>query len=484
MKKILLLFSMIVVFGLIGCTSQTDTTQTTAMVTTNPMTDYINDMTNPFCIGLFVTQDLTTSIGINFEMPENTDAYVEYAVSGSNHYIREKASKKVRQFGEESVYLYELIIDELTPNTVYEYRVANKENTLQSDYYYFKTQNPLDDEHTMMFLADPQSTADIGYMAYAYAIMSVWDYAQTDVDLVMLPGDIVADRDVRTQWNMFFKYSSMFSVNIPIAATTGNHEIPNIIGSYLNATEFDGYMNLPNNGPNYVVFDEIAGDARYPNFDTGKTYSFDYGAAHVTVINTETLCDGTISCANYDVDNAEILVNWLTNDLSQTNKTWKIVMLHRGPYGLSYDTENVRQLLVPVFEEQGVDLVLAGHEHKYSRAVYWNGDLVNFQRANDYTHGTLSLIASSVNNFHFNNYSTSLGITYLTANTSATKFYSEDVASNIDVNYAFTDEYPVIPLITVSESGIRVVSYAVEKSSGLSIIPNEVFVLEEFTIIS
>ncbi len=484
MKKILLLFSIIVVFALIGCSNQTETTKTNVMATTNAMTNYVNEMRNPYRIGLFVTQDLTTSIGINFEMPENTDAYVEYAVNGSNQFKREKASKKVRQVGESTVYLYELVMDELSSDTVYQYRVVNQDNTIKSDYYQFKTQNPLDQEHTMMFLADPQSTADIGYMAYAYAILSVLDYAQPDIDLVMLPGDIVSNRDVRTQWNMFYRYSSMFSFSIPMAVTTGNHEIPNIIGSYLSATEFDGYMNLPSNGPNYNPFDEIAGDARYPNFDTGKTYSFDYGAAHITVINTETLCDGTISCTNYDVENADILLDWLETDLSQTDKTWKIVMLHRGPYGLTYDTDNVSDLLVPVFEEQGVDLVLAGHEHKYSRAVYWNDQLVNFQRANDYTHGTLSLIQSSTNDYHFNNYQSSLGVSYLTANTAATKFYGDDVSSGIDVNYAFTDEYPVIPIITVSESSIHVVSYAVEKASGLSIIPEGVFVLEEFRIIN
>jgi hypothetical protein len=333
-----------------------------------------------------------------------------------------------------------------------------------------------------MYLADPQETAEIGYMAYAYSILSVLEYSEAQIDLALFPGDVVNDSDIRSQWNLFFKYSSMFCTRIPLAIAMGNHEMPSLDDPLVNETEFDGYLNLPNNGPTYDSFNAVFGDLREGDFDNGKTYSFDYGAAHIVVINTEVYCDATTTCAYNDIDNVEILHNWIRNDLDNSDKEWNIVLLHRGPYSLSYNTYQVRNLLVPVLEECGVDLVLAGHDHQYSRAIYFEGDLIPFAESNDYTLGTISLIETSYPKMNFNNYSSSLGITYLTSNTSGTKFYGGDKSSQIDVNYAFKDEYPVIPIITITDTEINVVSYVVIKESAFSIFPEEISILEEFTI--
>ena len=109
--------------------------------------------------------------------------------------------------------------------------------------------------------------------------------------------------------------------------------------------------------------------------------------------------------------------------------------------------------------------------------------MVAFARADDtYLYGTMSLIPSDSANLDFNSYSSSVGVTYLTSNTTATKFYGGSKSSGIQVNYAFVEEFPVIPMITVTEDEIRVISYAVEKDSALSIVPIGVFILEEFTI--
>lgn len=484
MRKILIFSIFALAILLTACAAEISTSETLeATVTTGRFNTYINNLKNKYNIALFVTEDMTTSIGINFELPKDQNGYVEYCEYGDNQYVRAKASKKIRQLSEDTVYLYEYVIGDLTPGTTYEYRITNEDYSEVSAYYRFKTISEDQDSYSFMFLADPQENAETGYMTYAYSVTSVLDFAQKDIQLVMFPGDLVNNHNIRSQWNMFFRYSSVFSFNLPIASAIGNHEAPDINGSYLNSVEFDGYMNLPNNGPVYGTFDELAGDARISTFDKGKTYSFDYGFAHIVVIDSEIYCDGTLSCLNYDVSNATLLNNWIRNDLNNSDKEWKIVLLHRGPYGASYDTENVRSSLVPILEECEVDLVLTGHEHQYSRAVYWQNRMVPFSISNDYLYGTISLSNSLPVNSNFNNYSSTLGITYLTSNTSGTKFYGDNMSSGIQLNYIFEGEFPVIPIITIYENKIEVVSYAVSKESGLTIVPEIVFILDEFQIV-
>ena len=491
MKKILIIIGFMLVIGLSACvvdtttemttiqssTVITTTTSNTTTVTTETTTissdvtttettepvsttiaEYIVSLSNPYNIGLFVTEDLSTSMGINFEMPTSTAAFVEYSVSGEDNFTRLEATQKLRYFKDKEVYLYEAVMDNLDPGTTYEYRVVNNDGTETSDFHEFTTINNNDESHTIMYLADPQENAEFGYMAYAFGIYYTMEFSQTDFDLVMSPGDLVQDNDVRSEWNWFFQYSSLFTFNKPLAATLGNHEMTVLNHEYVNSLEFDGYLNLPNNGPTYNDFDELFDDQRASNFDDGKTYSFDIGEAHIVVIDTEVYCDGSTTCTLYDHENAEILNQWVRDDLANSTSTWNIVMLHRGPYSLSYNTVSVRDNLVPIFDEYNVDLVLAGHDHQYSRAIYQDNTMITFARSNDYTHGTVTIIPEDPANLDLNNYSSSLGVTYLTPNTTSTKFYGGEKSSGIEVNYAFVDEFPVFPMIKITEKEIHVVS--------------------------
>ena len=82
----------------------------------------------------------------------------------------------------------------------------------------------------------------------------------------------------------------------------------------------------------------------------------------------------------------------------------------------------------------------------------------------------------------FNNYSSSNGVTYLTPNTTSTKFYGGVKSSGIEVNYGFLESYPVIPFVTITEDSIVVTSYVMVKDSAFAIQVQRVEILEEFTI--
>ncbi|MFH1393860.1 MAG: metallophosphoesterase family protein [Candidatus Micrarchaeota archaeon] len=97
-------------------------------------------------------------------------------------------------------------------------------------------------------------------------------------------------------------------------------------------------------------------------------YSFDYGPLHVTVIDQYT--------ANYSNGSAQY--DWIVDDIRGTDRPWKVVMFHQpgySAYGIPGpnvyphdDNEVVQQDLHPVFLENGVKVVVQGHNHYYARA--------------------------------------------------------------------------------------------------------------------
>ena len=66
---------------------------------------------------------------------------------------------------------------------------------------------------------------------------------------------------------------------------------------------------------------------------------------------------------------------WLETTLATTDAVWRIVALHHPPYSAGWhgSSENVRRALEPLFNQYGVQLVLAGHDHDYQRSEPING---------------------------------------------------------------------------------------------------------------
>ena len=60
---------------------------------------------------------------------------------------------------------------------------------------------------------------------------------------------------------------------------------------------------------------------------------------------------------------------WLDNVLASNPKTWTIVTFHHPIYSSSDRKKNkeLRKKWKPILEKHGVDLVLQGHDHRYSR---------------------------------------------------------------------------------------------------------------------
>lgn len=134
----------------------------------------------------------------------------------------------------------------------------------------------------------------------------------------------------------------------PMYPSIGNHD-----NEINNAAPYRDVFALPTHGAT-AAFPEHA--RRY--------YSFDYGPAHVVVLDTELAFQNTTR--------RQAQMDWLERDLAATQQPWKIAVFHRSPYsagGEHGSDMTVRSVLGPIFDRHKVALVFSGHEHDYERTI-------------------------------------------------------------------------------------------------------------------
>jgi 3',5'-cyclic AMP phosphodiesterase CpdA len=75
------------------------------------------------------------------------------------------------------------------------------------------------------------------------------------------------------------------------------------------------------------------------------------------------------------------MVRWLRHDLTANNKPWIIAFWHHPPYSKGHhDSDDLkdsggrmawmRETIVPILDEAGVDIVFTGHSHSYERSKF------------------------------------------------------------------------------------------------------------------
>jgi predicted phosphodiesterase len=105
---------------------------------------------------------------------------------------------------------------------------------------------------------------------------------------------------------------------------------------------------------------------------TPEYYSFDRGAAHFLILNTET-----------DFSRESRQYKFAVSDLANTKKKWKIAVFHKPAYAQGGDwfgePNPTRALADAVLSPGGVQLVFSGHMHYYQH---------------NYAHGTHYLVVS------------------------------------------------------------------------------------------
>lgn len=226
----------------------------------------------------------------------------------------------------------------LTPGKKYSYRVGNAKYGWWSEPGTI-TAPENDKAFTFINITDPQAQRESHYETLG-SVMESATALYPDAEFVVSNGDQVDLGTHSKQWNYFFRSSPSFR-SLPIMPATGNHEKK---GEVLKTN-----FRLPG----------------VPKQDetTGTYYSYDYGNVHFTVLNTNDMEDKKLGQEQLD---------WMKKDIKASTARWKIVVLHKALYanGIYYkdkETENLRNQLSALLPYLGVDLVLQGHNHVYTR---------------------------------------------------------------------------------------------------------------------
>lgn len=203
-------------------------------------------------------------------------------------------------------------------------------------------------------------------------------------DYVVVPGDIVYDSGRIHEYDKRFwpiynqdkldASGAPIMRSIPFVAAVGNHDADSRdLDQKPDALAYHIFWEQPLNGPLGVEGGPFVPELKGSTVNkeaflkaAGKTYprmtnfSFNYGNAHWTVLDSDTYVDWT---------NKE-LQDWVKKDLEDAkNATWRFVLYHHP--GIQSSREHFEQqqmrLLSPSFEAGKVDVVFNGHVHNYQR---------------------------------------------------------------------------------------------------------------------
>jgi hypothetical protein len=295
--------------------------------------------------GPFVANASTNSIQVVWRTPMAADSTVDF---GTDQMMGAHISDSALTTN------HVLTLTGLLAGTEYFYRVRSTAGTTTavSPVFSFRTLKPSGD-FTFLVTGDSEDGS-----ARKYQIARLMD--QTQADLVFHCGDHMyynfqlGREDYRTLSVFGPKMRS-----VPFYFSMGNHDI--------NPTSFDQpflqTFCLPTN----------------PVTGTSHFYSFDQGDAHFAVLFLPWLTD-VPELRPYQLTNGSPQYSWLTNDLATSTKPWKFLFMHipfanSGHHSLDDDNNNgivdhveLQQMLLPIAQRYGVQVVFSGHEHDYERS--------------------------------------------------------------------------------------------------------------------
>ncbi len=182
-------------------------------------------------------------------------------------------------------------------------------------------------------------------------------------DLWLILGDIAynSGKDAEYQGAIFQVYDTMLRKSV-LWPALGNHDA----GSANSAIEHGVY---------YDIFTMPSmGQAGGVMSGTEAFYSFDYANIHFLCIDS--------SDSSWSKDGT--MLKWMERDLQANRQDWLIAFCHHPPYTRgNHDSDNdrdsdarmriMRERVLPLLENFGLDLLLCGHSHSYERSFLVDG---------------------------------------------------------------------------------------------------------------
>jgi hypothetical protein len=258
------------------------------------------------------------------------------------------------------------LLEDFDANSQYSYRVLGADGAASPTYTFKTSAFGIGKGFTFAAFGDPQIGAESGNNRESISADMKEDAAgwvdtlnvlQADaandglpLELLTSTGDQIETANVESQWDAWFQPEQLRS--IPYAAAIGNHDSSDLGYRY--------HFALPNN------------DVATPELQTGAggDYWYTYKGVVCVVINSNAQST-TKNPAHIDFVRKAVEAN--------PSAKWKVVSYHHAiysPASHANDTDAVgrRPAFTQGFSDRGINLVLQGHDHSYSRSyVLRNG---------------------------------------------------------------------------------------------------------------
>jgi len=294
-------------------------------------------------LNLTTTPDKSTALTFRFYDKVDT-AYVHYLENADDVKLHKRGDSLIvipeivftDTTEEVAQYACSAIMKDLKANTNYTYRVGDGDNW--SPWYTFTTAKKGKHDFSMIYLGDPQW----GYKTYLPRLYDEAVKTAPNAALWYVAGDLVDYPYEDWQWDAYFEGGQSIFANYPHIMATGNHAY---LWAYRNKRDtlpatWRPHVTQPENGPEGLE---------------ETCYYVDYQGVRFIVLN-----------GNEKIEEQAV---WLKKVLKKNKNRWTVVGMHQGlyPCGWERDYPEYKKYLMPLFEKYGVSLVLAGHDHAYTR---------------------------------------------------------------------------------------------------------------------
>lgn len=319
-------------------------------------------------------------------------------------------------------------VTNLKESTQYVYRVGD--GSTFSPVYSFTTQKT--DEYSFLMAGDPQigASGDINSDSKGWAnTLDIATKNFSNASFLLSLGDQVNNGGELNGGSNESEYTGYFAPNelrsLPVSGFAGNHETDGVGHIY--------HFNSPNMSSQYGVNTKEA--------TTGGDYYYTYGNTLFMILNSNDTNESEHKAFMQDAINAN------------PNVTWKVVVFHHAPYSSANhctdsDIIDRRNTLVPIIQSLGVDVVLSGHDHVYTRSNFMKDGTSELNQNVD-SNGTVI---------------DPKGVLYMTANSaSGSKFY--DFNAKLDKSYVAKNEQnheAEISNINVTSNTFKITTYTVK----------------------
>ena len=273
-----------------------------------------------------------------------TESRVEYTESGQAPAVTLSGTAKQVETDGGVITVHSVEVTELKPATHYQYRVGD--GLFWSPYHNFTTAPAEARPFKFLLFGDSQGDS---YGLWQETVHTA--YARNRDAVFMLNiGDLVDIGLSYRQWTQWFQAGRDIVDTIPVVAVMGNHETYTTKWEIAQPLLYTAFFQFPGNGPEGLK---------------GKVYSFDYGDAHFSILDSQVQEEEA-----WIPQMLTLQKDWLEKDLAGTDKRWKLVFIHRPVYHnrASEGDQDLRETFTPLFDRYQVDAVFAGHDHVYARS--------------------------------------------------------------------------------------------------------------------